>query len=73
MSVNCPCLHVLPTCLRYLHFVLDLWFEKKIKRSCQGKSCQGEAYLTRFANDFVVNLQYLEDAEEFQRNVTDRF
>ena len=26
----------------YLHFVLDLWFEKKIE-----PSCQGEAYLTR--------------------------
>jgi retron-type reverse transcriptase len=30
----------------YLHFVLDLWFEKKIK-----PTCQGEAYLTRFADD----------------------
>jgi len=52
----------------YLHFVLDLWFEKEIK-----KSCQGEAYLTRFADDFVVNFQYRNDAEEFQRNLTDRF
>src|SRR5215469_2497525 len=36
----------------YLHFVLDLWFEKKIK-----PTCQGEAYLTRFADDFVGNFQ----------------
>jgi RNA-directed DNA polymerase len=52
----------------YLHFVLDLWFEKKIK-----PACQGEAYLTRFADDFVVNFQYRRDAEEFQKNLTDRF
>ena len=30
----------------YLHFVLDLWFEKKIK-----PHCRGEAYLLRFADD----------------------
>lgn len=30
----------------YLHYVLDLWFEKKFKTWCQG-----EAYLTRFADD----------------------
>ena len=29
----------------YLHYTLDLWFEKKIK-----PTCQGEAYLTRFAD-----------------------
>ena len=52
----------------YLHFVLDLWFEKKIR-----PACQGEAYLTRFADDFVVNFQYRRDAEEFQKNLTDRF
>jgi len=52
----------------YLHFVLDLWFEKKIR-----PTCQGEAYLTRFADDFVVNFQYRRDAEEFQKNLTDRF
>ena len=32
----------------YLHYVLDLWFEKKIK-----PTCKGEAYLTRFADDCV--------------------
>ena len=52
----------------YLHFVLDLWFEKKIR-----PTCQGEAYLTRFADDFVANFQYRRDAEEFQKNLTDRF
>ena len=52
----------------YLHYVLDLWFEKKIK-----PNCQGEAYLTRFADDFVANFQYRRDAEEFQQNLKDRF
>ena len=52
----------------YLHYVLDLWFEKKIR-----PACQGEAYLTRFADDFVVNFQYRRDAEEFHKNLTDRF
>ena len=48
--------------------LLDLWFEKKIR-----PACQGEAYLTRFADDFVVNFQYRRDAEEFHKNLTDRF
>src|ERR1700677_1463632 len=45
----------------YLHFVLDLWFEKKIK-----PACRGEAYLVRFADDFVVSFQYREDVDRFQ-------
>lgn len=52
----------------YLHFVLDLWFEKRIR-----PICQGEAYLTRFADDFVANFQYQRDAEEFHENLKDRF
>jgi group II intron reverse transcriptase/maturase len=52
----------------YLHFVLDLWFEKKIR-----PTCKGEAYLTRFADDFVLNFQYGSDAERFQKSLTDRF
>jgi group II intron reverse transcriptase/maturase len=35
----------------YLHFTLDLWFEKKFK-----SQCRGEAYLVRFADDFVGGL-----------------
>jgi group II intron reverse transcriptase/maturase len=52
----------------YLHYSLDLWFAKKIK-----PRCQGEAYLTRFADDFVANFQYQRDAERFQKDLTDRF
>jgi RNA-directed DNA polymerase len=52
----------------YLHFVLDLWFEKKVR-----PLCQGEAYLTRFADDFVVSFQYKRDAESFHRRLILRF
>lgn len=52
----------------YLHFVLDLWFEKKVR-----PTFQGEAYLIRFADDFVVCFQYKRDAENFQRELAARF
>ena len=52
----------------YLHFSLDLWFERKFKRQIQG-----EAYLVRFVDDFVVSFQYQADAEEFQRKLRERF
>ncbi|GAB6172401.1 group II intron reverse transcriptase/maturase [Paradesulfitobacterium aromaticivorans] len=51
----------------YLHYVLDLWFEKRCK-----KWFQGEAYLVRFADDYVVCFQYKRDAENFQHYITDR-
>jgi RNA-directed DNA polymerase len=52
----------------YLHFVLDLWFEKKVRRRFQG-----EAYLVRFADDFVVSFQYKRDAEKFDSYLRNRF
>jgi group II intron reverse transcriptase/maturase len=52
----------------YLHYVLDLWFSKKVK-----PACAGEAHLTRFADDFVVSFQYQHDAERFHQSLTDRF
>jgi len=42
----------------YLHYVLDLWFEKVVRRQCEG-----EAYLVRYADDFVCGFQYKEEAE----------
>lgn len=44
----------------YLHFALDLWFEKIVK-----PRCEGEAYLCRFADDFVCAFRYKKDAEKF--------
>ncbi len=52
----------------YLHYVLDIWFEKVVK-----PRCKGEVYLTRFADDFVVNFQYRRDAERFQKALKLRF
>ncbi len=51
----------------YLHYALDLWFEK-----VYGKSCKGKARLIRFADDFVVCFQNREDAMRFQAALGER-
>lgn len=45
----------------YLHYSLDLWFEKIVK-----PRLKGEAYLVRYIDDFVVCFQYRADAKRFQ-------
>jgi group II intron reverse transcriptase/maturase len=44
----------------YLHYALDLWFEKVVK-----PHCNGDAVLMRFADDFVCCFQYREDERRF--------
>lgn len=44
----------------YLHYVLDLWFEKRYAKSCRGK-----AYLVRYADDFVACFEDQTDAQRF--------
>ena len=44
----------------YLHFALDLWFEKSVK-----KRAKGECMLVRYADDFVCAFRYKADAERF--------
>ena len=44
----------------YLHYALDLWFEKRIKPKLRGR-----AMLIRYADDFVVAFQYRHEAEDF--------
>ena len=51
----------------YLHYCLDLWFEKKIKRQVRGY-----ARFIRYADDFVVCFQKAEEAEEFGRILRQR-
>jgi RNA-directed DNA polymerase len=51
----------------YLHYVLDLWFSKRLSRQCRG-----EAYYFRFADDFLACFQHKSDAEEFKRRLKDR-
>lgn len=51
----------------YLHYALDLWFERVVQRSCRGK-----AHLTRYADDWVCAFQHEEDAERFHRVLPER-
>jgi hemerythrin-like domain-containing protein len=45
----------------YLHYVLDLWFERVVK-----PRMRGEAYLVRYIDDFVLCFQFREDALRVQ-------
>ena len=51
----------------YLHYVLDMWFEKVVK----GK-CKGEAYIVRYADDFVCMFQYENEANAFYKSLKER-
>lgn len=51
----------------YLHYVLDLWFHKIVRKHCRGEAC-----LIRFADDFVSAFQYQDDAERFYRALDKR-
>lgn len=44
----------------YLHYALDLWFERVVK-----PHCQGEAIMCRYADDWVCAFRYQQDAERF--------
>ena len=44
----------------YLHYVLDLWFEKKVK-----PIAKGHVELIRYCDDFVVCCESEKDAKEF--------
>lgn len=46
----------------YLHYVLDLWFEKVIK-----KRSKGQVFIVRYADDFICGFQYKEEADEFYK------
>lgn len=51
----------------YLHYTLDLWFERRFKQTCRG-----EAYYFRYADDFLACFQYREDAERFLKEMAAR-
>lgn len=51
----------------YLHYVLDIWFEKKIKPKLDGRGM-----LIRYADDFVVAFQYRREAREFYKALPTR-
>jgi retron-type reverse transcriptase len=51
----------------YLHYVMDLWFEKRIR-----KQCKGAAYMVRYADDAVFCFQFEHEAREFYETLIDR-
>jgi group II intron reverse transcriptase/maturase len=51
----------------YLHYVLDLWFERREKRHYRG-GCE----LFRYADDFVVAFGWRHEAEGFERELKTR-
>lgn len=52
----------------YLHYVLDLWFEKIVK--CR---MRGQCYLIRYADDFICCFQCKDEAEMFIKALKRRF
>jgi len=46
----------------YLHYALDQWFQEVVKAHSKG-----EAFLIRYADDFVCGFQYEEEAESFYK------
>ena len=51
----------------YLHYALDLWFERKVR-----KSNRGQSRLFRFADDFVCGFDYRHEAQAFGQAVKER-
>ena len=51
----------------YLHYALDLWFEKEVK-----KQLNGFAQLVRYADDFIVCFQYDDEARAFWKALKER-
>ena len=44
----------------YLHYAVDLWFERVVKPPCRGEAC-----LIRYADDFVCAFERQPEAERF--------
>ncbi len=51
----------------YLHYVLDLWTEKIVR-----KQMQGEMYSFRYADDILFCFQFRQDAIRFQKMLKER-
>ena len=52
----------------YLHYVLDLWFEKRLKRQVEGR-----CYLVRYCDDFLCLVQKTEGARHVKQALEERF
>ncbi|MFA5260042.1 MAG: group II intron reverse transcriptase/maturase [Candidatus Omnitrophota bacterium] len=51
----------------YLHYALDMWFEKEVK-----PRCRGQAMLMRFADDFVCCFQYWGEVRRYNSELRER-
>ncbi len=51
----------------YLHYVLDVWFEREVR-----PQLKGDARLIRYADDFVIAFERMDDAEHVMRVLTER-
>ena len=51
----------------YLHYVLDLWFERVVKPRLRGEAC-----MVRYIDDFVLGFQYRADALRAQEALEKR-
>jgi len=51
----------------YLHYVLDLWFEKVVKQSVKG-----EAHLVRYCDDFVIMMEHEHEVHAVYKSLVER-
>jgi RNA-directed DNA polymerase len=51
----------------YLHYALDLWFEKVVKKQCRGEAC-----LIRYCDDYVCAFEEQAEAEWFYQELGQR-
>lgn len=52
----------------YLHEVLDKWFVESVQPACGGRT-----FMVRFADDFIIGFERLEDVQKVQRVIEKRF
>jgi RNA-directed DNA polymerase len=52
----------------FLHYVLDEWYEKELRPKLKGQS-----YLVRYCDDFIILMQYQEEAKIVMDQMQERF
>lgn len=52
----------------FLHYVLDEWYVKELKPKLRGQS-----YLVRYCDDFIILMQYQEEAKGVMKQLQERF
>jgi group II intron reverse transcriptase/maturase len=52
----------------FLHYVLDEWFEKELK-----PQLKGQCYIVRYCDDFVILVQYQNEAQLVMNQLQERF